>query len=88
MAVGAVGGQLVSDWSPQQILKRCLNTASVAQSFFRGLVDAAAALEHATGEPALEQLGWLHLYNDVVFPHAALARNQCQRSRAATWGPG
>lgn len=35
--------------------------------FDRGLVDAAAALEHATGEPTLERLGQLHRYNDTVF---------------------
>jgi predicted ATPase len=35
--------------------------------FDRGLVDAAAALEHATGEPALETFGRSHRYNDTVF---------------------
>jgi predicted ATPase len=35
--------------------------------FDRSLVDAATALEHATGEPALERLGWLHRYNETVF---------------------
>src|ERR1700741_1012079 len=35
--------------------------------FDRGLVDAAAALEHATGEPALETLGRLHRSNETVF---------------------
>ncbi|PIB92312.1 AAA family ATPase [Caulobacter sp. FWC2] len=33
----------------------------------RGLVDAAAALEHATGEPVLEQLGRQYRYNETVF---------------------
>lgn len=35
--------------------------------FDRGLVDAAAALEAATGEPALERLGWAHRYHARVF---------------------
>lgn len=35
--------------------------------FDRGLVDAAAALEHATGEPALEELGHVHRYDRRVF---------------------
>ncbi|CAA2140911.1 AAA family ATPase [Hyphomicrobium sp. ghe19] len=35
--------------------------------FDRSLVDAAAALEHATGEPVLERLGRQHRYNPTVF---------------------
>jgi predicted ATPase len=35
--------------------------------FDRGIIDAAAALEHATGEPVLERLGSLHRYNAAVF---------------------
>jgi predicted ATPase len=35
--------------------------------FDRGLVDAAVALEHLTGEPAVETLGRLHRYNQRVF---------------------
>lgn len=35
--------------------------------FDRGLVDAAAALEHATGEPALETFGRAHRYHGTVF---------------------
>ena len=35
--------------------------------FDRGLVDAAAALEHATGEPVLERLGRQYRYNETVF---------------------
>ena len=35
--------------------------------FDRGLVDAAAALEHATGEPALERLCRPHPYHRRVF---------------------
>jgi len=35
--------------------------------FDRGLIDAAAALEHATGEAALERLGRAHLYHRRVF---------------------
>lgn len=35
--------------------------------FDRGLVDAAAALEQATGEPALGQLATAHRYNPLVF---------------------
>lgn len=35
--------------------------------FDRGLIDAAAALEHLTGEPALERLGREHRYHRRVF---------------------
>lgn len=35
--------------------------------FDRGLVDAAAALQHATGEPAVERLGRAHRYHRRVF---------------------
>jgi predicted ATPase len=35
--------------------------------FDRGLVDAAAALEHATGEAVLERLGRAHRYHRQVF---------------------
>jgi predicted ATPase len=35
--------------------------------FDRGLVDAAAALEHATGEAVLEPLGRAHRYHRRVF---------------------
>ena len=35
--------------------------------FDRGLIDAAAALEHATGDPVLERLGRLYRYNETVF---------------------
>ena len=35
--------------------------------FDRGLIDAAAALEHASGEPALEPLGRAHRYHGRVF---------------------
>ena len=35
--------------------------------FDRGLIDAASALEHMTGEPALALLGQLHRYNKHVF---------------------
>lgn len=35
--------------------------------FDRGLIDAAAALQHLTGEPALEALGRRHRYNQRVF---------------------
>ena len=35
--------------------------------FDRGLIDAAAALEHATGEPVLSHLGQLHRYHRRVF---------------------
>jgi predicted ATPase len=35
--------------------------------FDRGLVDAAAALKHATGEPALATLGRAHRYHRRVF---------------------
>ena len=35
--------------------------------FDRGLIDAAAALEHLTGEPILRSLGMIHRYNKNVF---------------------
>jgi predicted ATPase len=35
--------------------------------FDRGLIDAAAALGHLTGEPVVESLGLLHRYNKRVF---------------------
>ena len=35
--------------------------------FDRGLIDAAVALEHLTGEAAVETLGGLHRYNRRVF---------------------
>ena len=35
--------------------------------FDRGLIDAASALEHLTGEPVLAALGQLHRYNRHVF---------------------
>ena len=35
--------------------------------FDRGLIDAAAALQHLTGEPALTTLGQAHCYHCLVF---------------------
>ncbi|MCO6418202.1 AAA family ATPase [Siccirubricoccus sp. KC 17139] len=35
--------------------------------FDRSLIDAAAALEHAAGEPALQRLGQAHRYHPTVF---------------------
>lgn len=35
--------------------------------FDRGLIDAAVALQHATGEPAVERLGRAHRYHRRVF---------------------
>lgn len=35
--------------------------------FDRGLIDAAAALEHLTGEPVVKSLGSAHRYNKRVF---------------------
>lgn len=35
--------------------------------FDRGLIDAAAALQHLTGEPVLAELRHKHRYNDSVF---------------------
>ncbi len=35
--------------------------------FDRGLIDAAAALQHATGEPALSALGDRHAYHHRIF---------------------
>jgi predicted ATPase len=42
--------------------------ASARWVFFdRGLIDAAAALEHLTGEPVIESLGRVYRYNKRVF---------------------
>jgi predicted ATPase len=47
---------------------RAAAEASARWVFFdRGLIDAAAALEHLTGEPAVESLGLIHRYNKRVF---------------------
>lgn len=35
--------------------------------FDRGLIDAAVALQHATGEPAIAALGYARRYNSRVF---------------------
>lgn len=35
--------------------------------FDRGLIDAAAALQHLTGEPVLDRVSALHRYNSSVF---------------------
>jgi predicted ATPase len=35
--------------------------------FDRGLIDAASALQHVTGEPALERIGQTHRYHRRVF---------------------
>ena len=35
--------------------------------FDRGLIDAAAALEHLTGEPVVQSLGQVHRYNKRLF---------------------
>jgi predicted ATPase len=35
--------------------------------FDRGLIDAAAALEHMTGEPVVQRLGQVYRYNKSVF---------------------
>ncbi|RUL98733.1 AAA family ATPase [Rhizobium chutanense] len=35
--------------------------------FDRGLIDAAAALQHLTGEPALEKLSAVHRYHETIF---------------------
>jgi predicted ATPase len=47
---------------------RAAAEASSGWIFFdRGLIDAAAALSHLTGEPAVQHLGRLHRYNRRVF---------------------
>jgi predicted ATPase len=47
---------------------RMIANASARWVFFdRGLIDAATALEHLTGEPVVENLGFLHRYNKCVF---------------------
>jgi predicted ATPase len=35
--------------------------------FDRGLIDAAAALEHLTGEPVVQSLGVVYRYNQRLF---------------------
>jgi len=50
--------------------------------FDRGLVDAAAALQHTTGEPAIAELGPRHRYNRRVFlvpPWPDLFRSDAER---------
>ncbi len=50
--------------------------------FDRGLVDAAAALEHITGEPMLQRLGTLHRYHRRMFlapPWAEIYRADTER---------
>ncbi|MGQ9365645.1 AAA family ATPase [Azospirillum sp. ST 5-10] len=50
--------------------------------FDRGVVDAAAALQHCTGEPALETLGRRHRYHRRVFltpPWPEIWRNDAER---------
>jgi len=47
---------------------RAIADASAPWVFFdRGLIDAAAALEHLTGEPVIESLGRVFRYNKRVF---------------------
>nr|WP_210269878.1 AAA family ATPase [Hyphomicrobium methylovorum] len=47
---------------------RVAAAASAGWVFFdRGLIDAAVALEHATGEPAIERYGRPHRYHHTVF---------------------
>jgi predicted ATPase len=50
--------------------------------FDRGLVDAAAALQHATGDPAIAELGTRHRYHRTVFftpPWRDLFRSDTER---------
>jgi predicted ATPase len=50
--------------------------------FDRGLIDAAAALQHVTGEPALDRVGQLHRYHRRVFfapPWPALYATDAER---------
>ena len=47
---------------------RAIAEASAGWVFFdRGLIDAAAALEHLTGEPVIETVGLVYRYNKRVF---------------------
>ena len=47
---------------------RAVGDVSARWVFFdRGLIDAAAALEHLAGEPAVESLGRVYRYNKRVF---------------------
>jgi predicted ATPase len=47
---------------------RAIADASAPWVFFdRGLIDAAAALEHLTGEPVVKSLGSVYRYNRRVF---------------------
>lgn len=55
--------------------------------FDRSLIDAAAALEHATGEPVLAQLGSAHPYHSKVFmapPWPEIWQNDGDRRHALT----
>lgn len=53
--------------------------------FDRGLIDAAAALEHATGDPVLERLGRLYRYNETVSSHRP-GRKSTSATRSAGTG--
>ena len=48
-------------------IERLLTLLLVGFFFDRGLIDAAAALEHLTGEPVIESLAPLYGYNKRVF---------------------
>ncbi len=55
--------------------------------FDRGLIDAACALQHATGEPALAEFGQLHRYHRLVFltpPWPEIYRTDADRRHGLT----
>jgi predicted ATPase len=62
---------------------RARMSATIGWVFFdRGLIDAAVALQHATGEPVVEALGFKHRYHRRVFmapPWPEMYRQDPQR---------
>jgi len=65
------------------LANRAAAKASSGWVFFdRGLIDAAAGLQHVTGEPVLDELGHRHRYHHRVFltpPWPEIYRNDADR---------
>jgi predicted ATPase len=65
--------------------RKAMQTASSWVFFDRGLVDAAAALEHASGEATVVGLGTVHRYHSRVFltpPWLEIYRQDNERQHA------
>jgi predicted ATPase len=78
---GALSRWQLRTW-PRQLL-------SAGWVFFdRGLIDAAAGLQHLTGEPLLEKLGQSHRYHRRVFlapPWPEIYRQDAERRHGLDW---